>query len=212
MVQRGDEPELVKVARATLLTAGQCFPEATCKGWTPPNGYCLLWPGAGRLASREDSAGAEGLSGRYLLTHFGLSLNVTMRASGWPEITGGLEQLGATDGIHSMLVQNDEDVLRLFPGWPSSADAAFTTLRAQGAFLVSARYEAAARNVTAARVVSEAGRRLTMENPWAAMGHQLCVRNVTVSTMGEVLPLVAVSGGHQRVETVSGGRYSLEPC
>ena len=34
VVQRGDDPELVKVARATLLTAGECFPEATCKGWS----------------------------------------------------------------------------------------------------------------------------------------------------------------------------------
>ena len=54
----------------------------------------------------------------------------------------------------------------------SQVDAAFTTLRAQGGFLVSARYDAAARNVSSASVVSEAGRRLTLENPWAAADRQ----------------------------------------
>ena len=73
VVQRGDDPALVKVARATLLTAGECFPEATCKGWTPPNGYCLLWPGAGRLASREGSAGVRQTS--LLRSHFRLTLD-----------------------------------------------------------------------------------------------------------------------------------------
>ena len=211
VVQRGSDPRLVKIARATVLTAGECFPEPTCAGWTPPNGYCLLWPAAGRLASREDSAGPEGLSARYLLTHFGRSLNTTMRASGWPEIMGGLEELGAVDAVHAMLVQNDEDVLRLFPGWPSSADAAFTTLRLSGGFLVSARYDAATRNVTSARVVSDAGRRLTVENPWGG-GHALCVRNVSAGAAGEMLPTTSVSGGHVRVQTIRGGRYELEPC
>ena len=66
--------------------------------------------------------------------------------------------------------------------------------------------------VSFARVVSEAGRRLTLENPWAARGHKLCVRNITAGGMEQALPLVAVSGGHMRVDTVKGGSYSLEPC
>ena len=70
---------------------------------------------------------------------------------------GRLEDLGATDAIHSLLMQNDEDVLRLFPGRPDSVNAGFTTLRAMGAFLVSARYTASRKMVSRARVVSEVG-------------------------------------------------------
>ena len=214
VIGRGSDPALVKIARATLVTAGECFSPngQECAGWSPPNGYCLLWPGAGRLASREDSAGATGLSGRYLLTHFGRSLNHSMAASGWAAQMGGLEDLGATDAIHSMLMQNDEDVLRLFPGWPDSADAAFTTLRAMGAFLVSARYTAVGKMVSGARVVSEVGRRLTLENPWAELGHKLCVHNVSGGAAGEVLPLLSVAGGHSRLQTVRAGVYDLRPC
>ncbi|MHB1355652.1 MAG: glycosyl hydrolase family 95 catalytic domain-containing protein [Anaerolineae bacterium] len=44
-------------------------------------------------------------------------------------------------GIAEMLLQSQGDVIRLFPYWPREQAAAFSTLRARGGFLVSARWQ-----------------------------------------------------------------------
>lgn len=77
---------------------------------------------------------------------------------------GGIESSGATEAIHSMLMQSHEGVIRLFPVWPRNRNAEFCDLRAHGAFLVSA----ALRNGTIenVRMVSEKGRQCTVQNPW----------------------------------------------
>jgi hypothetical protein len=133
-----------------------------------------------------------------------------MAASGWPHIMGGLEEIGAIDGVQQMLLASDEGVLRLFPGWTMTSDARFTTLRASGAFLVSASYAAATRNVTSATVVSEKGRWLTLQNPWALQegGASVCVRDLSGKSVS-VLPL---ANGHVQFATAVGGQYELYPC
>ena len=185
-------------------------------GWTPPNGYCLLWPGAGRLADRNDSVGGPGLSSRYLLTHWGRSLNYSMTSSGWPRIMGGLEEIGAIPGVLGMLLDEGQTdgVIRLFPGWTSNSDASFTTLRAAGAFLVSATYSAGAHVcesgcVTGGEIVSEKGRQLTIDlsNFGVEETAKLCVYQG-----GKRLPATTTKQGHARLPTVVGGRYELAPC
>ena len=215
VVSRNSDPALVEIAKATLLTLEHGYtPDPDGTSWTPPNGYCLAWPGAARLAEADDSVGAEGLSGRYLLTRFGRTLNRSMTLSGWPHIMGGLEEMGAIDAVHSLLMLSDDGVLELFAGWPSTANASFETLRANGGFLVSSGYDGASKRVTHLEVVSEAGRWLTIASPWPGA---LCARNVTrgpdgQSVAGHVASAARKSQRYYRFETVVKGRYTFEPC
>src|SRR5512136_1128731 len=57
--------------------------------------------------------------------------------------------------VNECLMQSYNGTIRFFPNWPMDADAEFHTLRAAGAFLVSARL--AGGKVQEIRVTSEAG-------------------------------------------------------
>jgi len=71
------------------------------------------------------------------------------------------------NAIQEMLLQSHEGVLRLFPCWPRELDARFGTLRARGAFLVSAQIKKG--EIGAVRIVSEKGRDCVVQNPWPGM-------------------------------------------
>lgn len=67
--------------------------------------------------------------------------------------------------INESLMQSYNGEIRLFPNWPAGAGhAEFRTLRAVGAFLVSARIEGG--NVCWVEVSSERGGELRLINPW----------------------------------------------
>ena len=123
---------------------------------------------------------------------------------------GGLEETGAIDAIQSLLMLADDGVLHLFPGWPNSASAAFTTLRANGAFLVSARYDGPSRNVTQLSVQSVVGRVLRVLTPWpGAPG--LCVENATQAGARSFPAKGSGAAGVYQLATVAGGSYRLRP-
>lgn len=67
--------------------------------------------------------------------------------------------------IQEMLIQSHSGVVKLFPAIPADwQDVAFTTLRTQGAFLVSARMERG--EVNKVKIVSEKGGEIILENPF----------------------------------------------
>jgi alpha-L-fucosidase 2 len=67
--------------------------------------------------------------------------------------------------INESMLQSYTGELRLFPNWSrANGNARFQTLRAVGAFLVSAEYREA--KVRWVRITSEAGQRLRIINPW----------------------------------------------
>ena len=70
--------------------------------------------------------------------------------------------------INTMLCNGHQNVLRVFHAWPKEMDAAFENLRAEGAFLVSARLRNGA--VEFVEITSEQGRQCTLENPWPTRG------------------------------------------
>ncbi len=79
----------------------------------------------------------------------------------------------AATAIMEMLLQSWGGTIRLFPTAPDAwGDAYFEDLRAEGAFLVSARL--AGGEVAWARIVSEAGEACTLRNPWP--GAEVTVR------------------------------------
>jgi hypothetical protein len=67
--------------------------------------------------------------------------------------------------VQEMLLQSHSGVLRVFPAVPGGwQDASFDSLRAQGAFLVSAKMKAG--RIVEVRVTSEKGGRLKLANPF----------------------------------------------
>ncbi len=76
------------------------------------------------------------------------------------------ENFGLPAVIDECLMQSYAGEVRFFPNWPDSLDASFRTLRAAGAFLVSAEYRDGA--VTTIEITSEKGGPLTIVNPWDA--------------------------------------------
>ncbi|HEX7261664.1 MAG TPA: LamG-like jellyroll fold domain-containing protein [Luteolibacter sp.] len=78
---------------------------------------------------------------------------------------GGIENVSPSAAINEMLMQSHEGVIRLFPCWPKDKDARFGTLRADGAFLVSAELKGG--SVTNVVITSEKGGNCTVRNPWS---------------------------------------------
>ena len=76
---------------------------------------------------------------------------------------GGIENLTTIPAtINEMLMQSFEGVIRLFPCWNKKSNASFTNLRADGAFLVSAKLKD--EKISAIRIKSLKGRPCNVES------------------------------------------------
>ena len=107
-----------------------------------------------------------------------------------PSNPHGMEHLSIVpNAIQEMLLQSHEGVLRFFPCWPRDMDARFGTLRARGAFLVSAELKNGV--VGRVKILGEKGRPCTVVNPWPGKKIRI-VRN------------------GKSAETVSGDRFTMK--
>ena len=87
-----------------------------------------------------------------------------------PQIPGGCvaEQAGATQAVNDLLMSSYDGVIELFPaGWIEGGSASFTTLRARGAFLISAGWSHGA-VLDGVTLLSEAGSNVAMVNPFTS--------------------------------------------
>ena len=91
--------------------------------------------------------------------------------SNGPDMGIWFENFSLPAVINECLLQGYTGTLRLFPNWPDSEDAAFKTLRAAGAFLVSA--EKSDGQVQWVEITSEQGNSLEIVNPWLTSGARL---------------------------------------
>jgi hypothetical protein len=82
----------------------------------------------------------------------------------WAHGTFMQEQIGLTGLVNEFLLQSVSRKIRVFPCWPKDKDAAFSGLRAEGGFIVSAEQKAG--KVTRLEVVSPAGGTLQLLSPW----------------------------------------------
>ena len=146
----GSDPSFLKVLQDDV----KGWPE---KEWIHHyNGFNTTFPAAVRV----------GHDPQDILTRLRKELNT----SGLPNLWvfgggGGIENCcGVPATINEMLLQSHEGILRLFPVWPENHDARFENLRAYGAFLVSSAIENG--RVEYIRIISEKGRKCTIENPW----------------------------------------------
>jgi hypothetical protein len=112
------------------------------------------------------------------------------------------ETLGVAAPLQEMLLQSYGGVLRVFPCWPTGVAASFTTLRAEGALLVSASW--ADGRVTALKILSEVGSPCRMVSPWSD--------GVEVETAtGQPVVLTDWAPRIVAFETAAGQEYVVRP-
>ena len=112
------------------------------------------------------------------------------------------ETLGICAPLQEMMLESYGGVLRLFPCWPRAVPAAFTTFRAEGAFLVSASI--AGGTVTGVEILSEKGGACRLYSPWDA---GLAVRDAA----GDAVAVEGPTEGIYSFAAQTGGRFALAP-
>ncbi len=168
------------------------------KPWANTNGFCLSWPPAVRVSGREDAAA--------LVNSFSNAILSTTGNNACVENNGGmLENIGATVAINDMLLQSHGGVSRFFPVWdaPALGSASFSTLRAYGAFLVSATVDGGG-TVSPVALASEVGGAFVFESPWGAGAAPK-----VVDGGGAAVPVTTVSQGVFSFVTSAGGTYTI---
>ena len=124
------------------------------------NGFCLSWPPAVRVSERSDSV--------ELVSAFANAILTATGNNGCVHNHGGmLENIGATVAINDLLLQSHGGYMRFFPVWNATelGAASFSTLRAYGAFLVSAAIDDTGL-VSPINITSEVGGNVTFDCPW----------------------------------------------
>ena len=169
--------------------------------WHPVNGICLAWPSAARMMDKHEP---YPVGPAQLLDTWAAALAATMQRNFWPSMGGGgLEQVGATQAVNELLLQSYQGVLRFFPGWPLDEAASFTTLRAVGAFLVSAAVDGAG-HVGTITITSEAGVLCTVVSPW-----QPAAIAVQSSAGGAKVAVKQLGRGRYQFATLPGTTYTV---
>ena len=126
--------------------------------WNAANLSCLFFPAAVRVGYDPEVIWKE-LEER--IRHRGLANGYINRNP------HGIENLSTVPNtLQEMMLLSHEGILRIFRVWPvkSHPNASFERLWAYGAFQVSASLEAGM--VGTIRILSHAGRKLVVENPW----------------------------------------------
>ncbi|NQT41536.1 MAG: hypothetical protein HQ581_28865, partial [Planctomycetes bacterium] len=108
------------------------------------------------------------------------------------------EQFAASMAVSELLLQSVGDVIRIFPAWPEDLDAAFTDLRAQGGFLVSAKQSGG--KIAALEITSTVGGKLRLLSPWPT---------IKVRTRSGEKVLKADARGVVEIETTAGEELSF---
>ena len=176
----GSDPKLLEIARDTITASKQ---------WITANGCSSFFPAAARVGY-DPSIILEKLH------ELGFQPNgVVVNPMHMLENSSVVPNT-----INEMLLQSYEGIIRLFPVWPKQRDARFQTLRADGAFLVSASLEGVeVRNV---RILSEKGRDCVVQNPWPEHRVRL-IRNGRDESV--------ISGNQIHFQTAPGDSFDLVP-
>ena len=153
-------------------TANASLAELERIGTRSWNGYSFAWVaslwarvGDGRRAER-----ALEIFDEAFVSKSSLHVNGDHRGLGYAEFRGRpmtLEgNLAAAEGVNQMLLQSQNGVIRLFPAVPESwGEVSFDTLRAEGAFLVTA--ERSSGRVSRLCIESEAEGTCRLVSPWS---------------------------------------------
>ncbi len=110
---------------------------------------------------------------------------------------------GILQPIQETMLQSWDGCIRIFAAWPKDMNGRFTTLRAQGAFLVSAAHQDGA--VCDVTILSEKGAPCPVMSPWDS--------GFTVTDSAGAPVATSVDDiGATRFETTPGETYTLTPA
>jgi hypothetical protein len=116
-----------------------------------------------------------------------------------------MEGAGGIGTINELLLQSHTGVLELFPQVPPGTPVSFDSLRARGAFLVSASMASGVRKkIVGVTIVSEVGRAVTLRTPWD------CMDITVVATPGGVVT-PSSAGDTISWDTKAGVSYAVAP-
>jgi hypothetical protein len=110
------------------------------------------------------------------------------------------ESMGILAPLQEMLLESWDGVIRVFPYWPRRIDASFTTLRAQGAFLVSASLVSG--RVEKLEIKSEKGGFCRIASPWN--------ENIEIESDGNDVAFRRDERGIITLNTCSGATYLVK--
>jgi len=178
----GSDPKLLEISRNMIEAMGR---------WKDFNGSSSWYAACARVGYRPETILTElrGMYDRHSLPNKLLSFG-----------GGGIENVSPSLAVTEMLLQSQGGVLRFFPCWPATRDARFGSLRACGAFLVSAELKGGV--VRGIRITSEKGGDCTIVNPWPE-------KKVQVLRGGKSAAVAA--GARFRLETTAGEVLELSP-
>jgi alpha-L-fucosidase 2 len=153
-----------QIIKSTIATLDKVGPDWWC-------GYSYSWLGNIKARAFDGRGAAEAL--RIFATDFCLKnsfhVNGDQSGTGKSKFTYRpftLEgNFAFAAGVQEMLIQSHTGVIRIFPAIPEDwKDARFSTLRTEGAFLVSAKMEKG--EITVVDIISEKGGELKLFNPF----------------------------------------------
>lgn len=162
MVSAGSDPTLLETIRNTLKQTGS---------WGGGNSYCLVTSMGAKSLYNPDEL-ITSMTNRNLLT----SLHTNDGGA------GGMEVCGLIDGINSLVLQSQDDTIRIFPNCPKTLDAKFQQLRTVGAFLIDAHHTSSNTIEDAVFAYSEAGSTCNFKNPWPGAAISVFDGSAKVST------------------------------
>jgi hypothetical protein len=142
----GKRPELLERARNQIKVMAR---------WIDLNGCNSFYPAAARVGYDPEIILQK-------LGHWTTTASPNGMRSDNPHGTEQFSVVPCT--LQEMLFQSYDSMLRFFPNWPKAQDARFGTLRAHGAFLVSAELNDG--QIGGVKITSEKGRDCTVVNPW----------------------------------------------
>lgn len=173
--------EWVTVAKNTIAEMGR---------WLDMNGSNSFFPAAVRIGYNPDT----------ILYQLNKYVHHTYPNGFQLNNPHGIENCSTVPNtINEMLCMSTGGVIRLFAVWPKEKDAAFHTLRAEGAFLLSSRLSKGA--VDFVRICSEKGKECVVRNPWKG-------KKVLVKTAGH--ETLTLSGETIHFQTLPGTTYWLQ--
>ena len=173
-------PELIQISYNTL---------DFMQRWFDNNGDTSFFPAAAWLGYHPEVIYAK--LHEFVATQY--------RPNGFRNNKHGMEKVATIPNtVNMMLCSSHQDVMRVFPAWPKSADARFANLRQFGAFLVASELKDGV--VKYVRITSEKGRPCTLLNPWPG-------KAVDVYRSGK--KIATLQGGKLVMPTTVGMRVSL---
>ena len=142
----GSDSSLLQLARNTI---------AEMQRWKDFNGSNSFFPAAVRVGYSADSILSKLYDYSMHTYSNGFQLNNPH----------GIENCSTVPNtVNEMLCMSNQNNLRVFEIWPKEQDASFSSIRCEGAFLVSAAIKNS--EVQFVKIKSEKGRTCNLQNPW----------------------------------------------